>query len=115
VLTKDRPVGLPWTVVFGFIRLATHPTVLVQPIGAADALRRVRSWLERPGVQPLDPGPRHLAIVGTLIEATQVAGRLTTDIHLAALAIEHQAELHSNDGDFSRFPGLRWVNPLRNA
>jgi hypothetical protein len=38
---------------------------------------------------------------------------LTTDLHLAALAIEHQAELHSNDADFSRFPGLQWRNPLR--
>ena len=34
------------------------------------------------------------------------------DAHLAALAIEHQAELHSNDTDFSRFSGLRWRNPI---
>jgi predicted nucleic acid-binding protein len=32
-------------------------------------------------------------------------------VHLAALAIENQAELHSNDGDFRRFPGLRWLDP----
>jgi predicted nucleic acid-binding protein len=41
-----------------------------------------------------------------------VGGNLTTDTHLAALAIEHQGELHSNDADFGRFPGLRWRNPL---
>jgi predicted nucleic acid-binding protein len=64
-------------------------------------------------VQPLEPGPRHLSIVRALFAATNVAGRLTTDTHLAALAIEHQCELHSNDSDFERFPGLRWRNPLR--
>lgn len=34
---------------------------------------------------------------------------LTTDAYLAALAIEHQGELHSTDADMARFPGLRWV------
>jgi predicted nucleic acid-binding protein len=63
-------------------------------------------------VQILDPGPRHLAIVERLFERTAVAGSLTTDTHLAALAIEHQCELHSNDTDFARFPGLRWHDPL---
>jgi predicted nucleic acid-binding protein len=41
-----------------------------------------------------------------------VAGNLATDAHLAALAIEHGCVLCSNDADFGRFPGLRWVNPL---
>ena len=59
------------------------------------------------------PGPRHLDVFADLAEAAGTAGRLTTDLHLAALAIENQAELHSNDTDFGRFPGLRWHNPLR--
>ncbi len=59
------------------------------------------------------PGPRHLDVFAGLAEAAGTAGRLTTDLHLAALAIENQAELHSNDTDFGRFPGLRWHNPLR--
>jgi len=40
------------------------------------------------------------------------AGNLVSDAHLAALAIEHGAELCSADRDFGRFPGLRWMNPL---
>jgi predicted nucleic acid-binding protein len=52
-------------------------------------------------------------LIGRLFDSTGVAGALTTDTHLAALAIEHQCELHSNDSDFQRFPGLRWRNPLR--
>jgi len=60
----------------------------------------------------VDPGPRHMSIARELFENTGVAGSLTTDTHLAALAIEHQCELHSADGDFARFPGLRWHNSL---
>jgi len=113
LLTREQPVGLPWAVTFGFVRLVTHPSVLTTPLSPDAALARVESWFDQPGVQPLDPGPRHLAIVRTLFAATHVAGRLTTDSHLAAIAIEHQCELHSNDHDFERFPGLRWRNPLR--
>jgi toxin-antitoxin system PIN domain toxin len=113
VLTREQPVGLPWAVIFGFVRLVTHPSVLTQPLDPAAALDRVDSWFTRTCVEPLDPGPRHLSIVRTLFAATNVAGRLTTDTHLAALAIEHQCELHSNDNDFERFPGLRWHNPIR--
>jgi len=34
---------------------------------------------------------------------------------LAALAIEHGALLASTDRDFSRFPGLEWLNPLEQS
>ena len=115
LLTREQPVGLPWAVTFGFVRLVTHPAVLTQPLDPAAALDRVDSWFAQTCVQPLDPGPRHLSIVRTLFAATNVAGRLTTDTHLAALAIEHQCELHSNDNDFERFPGLRWHNPIRES
>jgi len=97
------------------VRLLTHPAVLLRPLDPGEAIPRAAAWFDQPSVEPLDPGPRHLAIVGDLFAVTQVAGRLTTDTHLAALAIEHQCELHSNDADFERFPGLRWRNPLRAA
>ncbi len=115
LLTREQPVGIPWAVTFGFVRLLTHPAVLLRPLDPGEAIQRAAAWFDQPSVEPLDPGPRHLAIVGDLFAATQVAGRLTTDTHLAALAIEHQCELHSNDADFERFPGLRWRNPLRPA
>jgi toxin-antitoxin system PIN domain toxin len=87
--------------------------VLERPLPPGEALAHVRGWLERDHVRPLDPGPRHLDVLQDLFAATGVGGNLTTDTHLAALAVEHQAELHSNDADFARFPGLRWRNPLR--
>jgi hypothetical protein len=112
LMTNERAVAIPWAVSFGFIRLATHPAVFRDPLPPLEALERVRGWLTRPHVQILEPGGRHLSIVESLFTATGVASSLTTDTHLAALAIEHQCELHSNDSDFGRFPGLRWRNPL---
>lgn len=113
LIDREQPIGMPWAVSLGFVRLVTHPAVLTDPIRPLDALRIVRSWLDRPHLRVLEPGPRHLDILADLFAATGVAGSLTTDTHLAALAIEYQAELHSNDGDFERFPGLRHRNPLR--
>lgn len=115
LLAREQPVRVPWAVAVGFVRLVTHPAVLTAPLEPSAALDRVDAWFAQPSVEPLEPGPRHLTILRTLFAATRVGGRLTTDTHLAALAIEHQCELHSNDHDFGRFPGLRWHNPLRLA
>jgi predicted nucleic acid-binding protein len=71
-----------------------------------------RSWLGQPQVSVLHPGDRHAEILFGLLGSLGTAGNLTTDAHLAALAIEYQAELHTTEADFKRFPGLRWSNPL---
>jgi toxin-antitoxin system PIN domain toxin len=112
-LSGHQPIGLPWVVILGYLRLMTNRSVLVDPFMPREVIGHIRSWLERPQVQILQPGPRHLELLDSLMREAQASGNLTTDVHLAALAIEHQAELHSNDADFSRFPGLRWTNPLR--
>ena len=112
LLSSNEPVGLPWATALGFIRLLTHRAVLMTPMEPRRAIEHVRSWHTRSNVTVLDPGPRHLEILDRLFDALGTAGALTTDAHLAALAIEHQGELCSNDADFARFPGLRWHNPL---
>jgi toxin-antitoxin system PIN domain toxin len=111
-LTSSRPVGLCWAVMLGFIRLSTQHRIFVAPLPVAVACAEVRSWLSQPQVMILEPGQRHASIVFNLLEQLGTGGNLTTDAHLAALAIEHQCELCSTDADFARFPGLRWVNPL---
>jgi toxin-antitoxin system PIN domain toxin len=112
LLNGTRPVGLSWVTVRGFIRVATHRQILRNPLPVAVACSHARAWLAQPYVGILDPGARHAEILFGLLEALGTAGNLTTDAHLAALAIEHQAELHSTDVDFGRFSGLRWINPL---
>jgi len=111
-LSGDRIVGIPWVVVLGFARIMSSRVVLTDPMQPATALGHVRSWLERPQAQLLVPGPRHLEILTSLIRDARAPGHLCTDAHLAAITIETQAQLHSTDSDFSRFPGLRWKNPL---
>ena len=112
-LSETTSVGLAWAVMLGYVRVMTSRAVLVDPLPPTRALADVREWLEQPMVRILVPGPRHLDELTSLAEAIGAAGRLTTDLHLAALAIENQAELHSNDTDFSRLPGLRWRNPIQ--
>jgi toxin-antitoxin system PIN domain toxin len=112
-LSDERSIGIPWLVVLGFIRIMTHRRILKTPMDAKDCIKAVRSWLNQPQVQILTPGDEHAGILFGLLSSIGTAGDLTTDAHLAALAIEYRAELASNDADFSRFPGLRCFNPLR--
>jgi len=113
LMNGDKEVGIGAPALFGFVRLATNPRVLDRPWAISAALERVDEWLSQPHVRFALPGPRHLEIVFGLLRELGTTGNLTTDAQLAALAIEHQGEMHSNDGDFGRFPRLRWVNPLR--
>lgn len=112
VLSGSETVALPWLVVLGFLRLATNPRVFAKPLDPAQALEVVDGWLSRPPVERLNPGDEHWDVLEDLLEEAGTAGNLTSDAHLAALAIEHGAELHSTDTDFARFTRLRWVNLL---
>ena len=108
---SDR-VGVPWLVSTGFVRLMTHPGTLTSPVSPGEAIDHVSEWFRHPHVTPINPGTDHLTHVRRNLDAAGVGANLVTDAHIAALAIEYQAEVHSNDADFGRFPGLRWRNPL---
>lgn len=82
------------------------------PMTVAQATAHVESWFERPMVHALNPGPRHLELAFGFLRSEGRGGNLTTDAHLAALAVEAGATLHTSDTDFLRFPGLKWINPL---
>ena len=105
-------IGIPWVVSTGFVRLMTHPRVLERPLTPDKAVDYVTEWFRFPHVAPVNPGGDHIALFGRSLDAAGVGANLVTDAHIAALAMEYQAEAHSNDTDFSRFPGLRWRNPL---
>jgi toxin-antitoxin system PIN domain toxin len=110
--SKGEPVRLPWVVILAFLRLTTQPAILTRPLTLDEAISNVQEWLDRPNVGIAVPTARHWEILRTLLPAGQAKGRLVTDAHLAALAIEHGAVLYTNDRDFTRFPGLKWSNPL---
>lgn len=114
-LNGKTPVGLTWPAIAGFIRLMTHPRVLENPMPVDEAVQIVRTWLLQPPVRIVQAGVKFKDIFLLNLEQIGAGGNLTTDAQFAALAVENQAELHSCDGDFSRFPGLRWRNPLKRA
>jgi hypothetical protein len=111
VLSGKRPVGLAWPAVLGFIRICTNPRILGNPFPVGRAVAVVRSWIAAPCVELIWPGPKHAEILFGLLEKAGAAGNLTTDAHIAALAIEYQAEVATTDLDFGRFAGLQWSIP----
>lgn len=105
-------VGLPWPSLLAFVRIVTNPRVFERPLGMARAWAQVQGWLGCPTVWVPLPTPRHPEILGPLLHAATSRSNLVPDAHLAALAIEHGLVLCSTDADFTRFPNLRWQNPL---
>jgi toxin-antitoxin system PIN domain toxin len=111
-LSGSSPVGLCWEVICSFIRIGTNPHVFENPLSLPQAVSRVRSWLEQPCVRIIKPTDRHWEAFNEMLSGGQAAANLVMDAHLAALAMEHGCVLVSTDRDFSRFPKLKWDNPL---
>ncbi|MDD5261466.1 MAG: PIN domain-containing protein [Methylacidiphilales bacterium] len=111
-LSGISPLALSWPTLHAFLRITTNPRLSPAYLSLADALKIIDSWLAQPCVQLLQPTSAHRQIFTSLLIETQATGNLIADAALAALAIEHGCELYSADGDFARFPGLRWRNPL---
>lgn len=112
VLSDHESVGLPWVCLLAFLRVTTRPGILANPLTVERAVAYVESWLQQPFVDPVAPGPGHWPILRHLLQATGTAGNLTSDLHLAAMAIELGAPIYSADHDYQRFAGLDHVNPL---
>ncbi|HVE68559.1 MAG TPA: type II toxin-antitoxin system VapC family toxin [Solirubrobacteraceae bacterium] len=110
-LSGAETVAFAWTAIMGFLRVATHPAASDDPFSVDEAIDLVEGWLGQPPAVVVNPTERHSAILRDLLGPLRVGGDLVPDAHLAALAIEHGAELVSFDNDFARFAGLRWVNP----
>jgi uncharacterized protein len=112
-LNGTAPVGLPWPSLLGFVRLISNPRIFERPLPTSDAWRQVEEWLDCPSVWIPLPTERHRVVLGPLLAGSGIRANLVPDAHLAALALEHGLTLCSTDGDFARFPGLHWENPLR--
>jgi toxin-antitoxin system PIN domain toxin len=111
-LSGSAAVGLPWMALLGFVRLSSNPAVVRNAVTPAAAMGQVAEWLACPPAWIPQPGPDHATILTRLLAVPSMTSRLVPDAHLAALAIEHGLVLCSADGDFARFAGLRWQNPL---
>jgi len=111
-LNQDEAVGFAWLVLTGFLRISTNPKAYPVPLTIKEAVRQVEIWLSRPNVRVVHEFDNHWNLFRQLVSESGTSGNRTTDAHLAALAISHNAILASCDHDFARFRGLRWENPL---
>ena len=110
-LAGEEPVGLAWIVLLGFLRISTRPQVFPDPLEPQQALERIDAWIQHPTIRVVQETDEHWRLLRELVEQAGTAGNLTTDAHLAAMAIGHGASLVSFDADFGRFSGVRWETP----
>ena len=112
LLRGNEPVGTPWAVLTGFIRLTTQPGILAQPFTTAEAIQLIQRWLASPHVSAISPTDQHIQTLATLLQAVDGGHNTVTDAHIATLAIEHDAVVHSNDNIFTHFTGVKAHNPI---
>lgn len=111
-LNGTRRVGVPWASLTAFVRIATNPRALREPLSSAEAWQFVEDWLDAPAVWLPVPGRGHREILGRLVRDLDLRGNLVSDAALAALCIEYGLDIVSADSDFARFTEVRWVNPV---
>lgn len=103
-----------WSILYEFLRVATHPNVFKQPRTWEQAWEFVRALLASPRFGVLVETERHAEVTSDLgAEYPWVSGSIMHDFHTVALMREHGiTEIRTADTDFRRFKHLRVVNPL---
>ena len=110
-LAGSEGVGLAWATILGFVRITTNRRIVARPLAVGEVMTRIQAWLALPHVHIVHPSDSHFSRLRDALERLGAAGNLTTDAHLAVLAMERGYVLYSTDADFARFVGLRWANP----
>ncbi|RKX81101.1 MAG: type II toxin-antitoxin system VapC family toxin [Spirochaetes bacterium] len=110
-LSGSTPIYLPWVVILGFVRISTNRRIFDAPLSLEEASGYINSWLSQPPVSTISPGEGHWPLVEKLLKEAGTAGNLTTDAHIAALAIQWDCKVYSTDTDFARFSGVKWKQP----
>lgn len=111
-LNGTQRIGFPWQSVWAFLRIATNPRALENPLTPAAAWELVERWLDAPATWMPEPSVGHRQILGRLVTDLDIRGNLVTDAALAAVCLEFGLNIVSNDSDFARFAEINWLNPL---
>ena len=111
-INGSEPVGIPWVVSTGFIRLMANPRAVAAPVSTAEVAGYVQEWFQHDHIKPINPGDDHLRFLLQNLQVAAGGPNLVADAHIAAIAMEHQAEVHTNDSDFDRFSSLKRRNPI---
>jgi uncharacterized protein len=111
-LNGPRRVGIPWQSLHAFVRIATNPRALANPMDAVEAWRQVEDWLDAPATWIPLPGRTHRQVLGRLIGELDLRANLISDAVLASMCIEHGLTIVSADSDFARFREIEWLDPV---
>lgn len=110
------PWAIPWSCLHEFLGIVTHPRIYRPPSTLSEAVDQVKAWLESPTLVLLSEGPTYWSRLHAVLESGRVTGPRIHDARVAAVCLDHGVdELWSADRDFSRFPDLKTVNPMRAA
>ena len=112
LLGGTESIGVPWIVATGFIRVISNGRITTSDLSPTGAAELVNNWFSRPHIEPIDPGPAHMDHFRRFLNVPGSGPNLVPDAHIAAIAMDYDAEVHSADRDFGRFTGVRWRNPL---
>lgn len=102
-LEGDETVAFCWVVMLAFLRISTHPGIFANPLSVNEAADVLDSWLSQPNAVMVEPTARHFILLRGLLSSAGSAGNLVSDAHLAAIAMEHGAEVVTFDADLGRF------------
>ncbi len=111
VVNGPSPYGVSPQVLSSVVRVCTHPRNFPRPSLPPVVLDFCRGLLEPANARVVVPGDAHWGIFEDLCRKSSATGNLVPDAWFAALAIESGCEWITLDGDFARFPGLRWRRP----
>lgn len=110
---SNNEVSFSWHTITGFLRILTHPGILSNPAPLDEAVRVVNDWLERENAHLISFEKRNWPLFAKMLIGGQASGNLVMDAHLAAMAASCGATVASTDRDFTRFPGIQHVNPIK--
>ncbi len=111
ILSEDE-VFFSWHTITGFIRILTHPTALENPTSIEKAVSIVDKWLQLENIHLIHLEKKNWPLFSSMLIDGQATGNLVMDAHMAAMSASCGAKLASTDRDFSRFSGIKTVNPI---
>ncbi len=115
IFNGEELIGIPWLTALAFLRISTNSRLSGTRLPMEKAIAIAQEWIDLKNVRLLVPGENHWSILQQMLIAGRISGPAVTDAALAALTMEYGGVLYTADRDFSRFPGLRWVNPLQKS
>jgi uncharacterized protein len=110
---STAPWHVTWSILYEFLRVATHPRVFRSPWTATSGITFIQGLLAAPGLSVLTPTERHgETLAGVVAEVPGLNGNILHDVHTVTLMREHGVRtIHTADADFLRFQHLQVIDP----